>query len=82
VAVVDVQPANGRTFGALQLAGDETILPAGVGLQRQARIHPQLSLRAEPVRCLHQSNQKSGADGADRGNLAQQLRRAVFFPFG
>ena len=40
-------------------------------LQRQSAVGPQLPLGTEAMRCLHQRNQQSGADGADRGNLPQ-----------
>ena len=67
---------------AVELASNKAIFPAGVGLQRQAPVSPQLPLGPEAMRGLDQSNQQSGADGADRGNLAQQSRRAVLLALG
>src|SRR5215472_6069381 len=79
MVMVEVEAANGQDlFGSLELSSDETILPAGVGFQRQATIRPELSLGTEAVRRLDQSNQQSGADGTDGGNLSEQPGRAVF----
>ena len=71
VIMVFVQSADGQDFfRAFQLATHEAVFPTGVSLQRQAAVGPQLPLATEAVRRLHQSNQQSGADGADRGNPA------------
>jgi hypothetical protein len=72
VIVVDVQPADGEgLLGTLELATDKAIFPAGVGPQCQAAVGPELPFGAEAVGRLHQRNQQSSADGADRGNLPQ-----------
>jgi hypothetical protein len=42
-----------------------------VGSQSQSAVGSQLSLGTEAIGCLHQRNQQSGADGADRRNLPQ-----------
>jgi len=72
VIMVDVEPADGQDFlGAFELATDETIFSAGVRPQRQSAVGPQLPLGAEAIRRLYQSDQQSGADGANRRNLPQ-----------
>ena len=72
VIMVAVEPADGQNFlGAFQLASDEAIFPAGVRPQRQSTVGPELSLGPEAIGGLHQGDQESGADGADRGNLPQ-----------
>src|SRR5208282_5834930 len=82
VVVVDVESANGQDlFGAFELTSDEAVFPAGVGLQRQATVGPELPLGAEAMWRLDQSNQQSCANGADRGNLLQQLGGVVFPAF-
>ena len=70
--MVDVEPADGQNLlGAFQLATDEAIFSAGVSPQRQSTVSPQLPLGAEAIRRLYQSDQQSGADGANRRNLPQ-----------
>jgi hypothetical protein len=64
------------------LALDTLIFAAGMRLERQAAVSPQLPLDAKPMRRLDQRDEQSGANGADRGNLAQQFYRAVFPAFG
>ena len=50
VIMVAVEPANGQNFlGAFQLASDEAVFPAGVRLQRQTAVGPQLSLGPEAI---------------------------------
>jgi len=72
VVMVDVEPADGQDFlGAFELATDETIFSAGVRPQRQSTVSPQLPLGAEAIGRLYQSDQQSGADGANRRNLPQ-----------
>ena len=70
--MIFVQSADGHSFlGAFQLTANEAIFPAGVRPQRQSTVGPELSLCPEAIGGLHQSDQQSGADGADRGNLPQ-----------
>jgi hypothetical protein len=70
--MVDVEPADSQDLlGAFQVATDEPIFPTGVRSQRQSTIGPELSLGPEAIGGLHQSDQQSGAEGADRGNLPQ-----------
>src|SRR5271156_2510428 len=70
--VILVQSADGHSFlGAFQLAPNEAIFPTIVGSQSQSAVGPQLSLGTEAMGRLHQRNQQSGTDGADRGNLPQ-----------
>ena len=72
VIMVDVEPADGQDLlGAFQLATDEAIFPTGVRPERQATVGPELSLGAEAIRRLHQSDQQSGADEANGRNLPQ-----------
>ncbi len=72
VIMVDVEPADGQDFlRAFQLTTDEAIFPTGVRPQRQSTVGPELSLGPEAIGGLQQSDQQSGADGADRGNLPQ-----------
>src|SRR6266849_1005724 len=72
VIMIFVQSADGQDFlGALALATNETVFPTGVRLQCQAAVGPALPLGTEAMRRLHQSNQQSGAEGADRGNRRQ-----------
>src|SRR5580693_4139261 len=72
VIMVDVEPADGQDFlGAFELATDEAIFSAGVGPQRQSTVGPQLPFGAEAIGRLYQSDQQSGADGANRRNLPQ-----------
>src|ERR1700693_5215039 len=72
VIMVDVKPADGQDLlGAFQLASDKAIFPTGVSPQRQSTVGPQLPLGAEAIGRLYQSDQQSGADGANRGNLPQ-----------
>ena len=72
VIVVDIQPADGQgLLGTLELPTDKAIFPAGVGPQCQAAVGPELPFGAKAVGRLHQRNQQSSADGADRGNLPQ-----------
>jgi len=68
--VIFVQSADGHSFlGPFQLTANEVIFPTIVGSQSQSAVGPQLSLGTEAIGCLHQRNQQSGADGADRRNL-------------
>src|SRR5713101_2744893 len=55
----------------LQLSAHVTVLRTVARIDRQAAVRPQLSLAAEPMRGLHQRDQQSGPDWADRRNLAQ-----------
>ena len=72
VVMVDVEPADGQDLlGTFELATDETIFPTGVSPQRQSTVSPQLPLGAEAIGRLYQSDQQSGADGANRRNLPQ-----------
>jgi hypothetical protein len=72
VIVVEVQPADGHDFlGTFELATHETIFSTDVSPQCQATLGPQLTLGTKTVGRLHQCDQQSGADGADRGNLPQ-----------
>jgi len=72
VIMVDVEPADGQhLLGAFELTTDEAIFSAGVRPQRQSAVGPQLPLGAEAIGRLYQSDQQSGADGANRRNLPQ-----------
>src|ERR1700730_10542778 len=72
VIMVDVEPADGQDLlGAFQLAPDEAIFSAGLSPQRQSTVGPQLQLGPEAMGRLYQSDQQSGADGANRRNLPQ-----------
>src|SRR5215469_8647355 len=79
VIMVEVQPADGQgLFGAFQLATDKAVFPAGVGPKCQATIGPELPLGTETVRSLHDRNDQSGTDRANRGNLPQKFRGWMF----
>src|SRR3984893_3044563 len=77
--VIFVQSADGHSFlGAFQLTANEAIFPTIVGSQRQSAVSPQLPLGTEAMGGLHQSDQQSGPDPADRGNLPQQSHGRMF----
>jgi hypothetical protein len=63
--------------GSLQLALHVAVLRAGVRLQRQTAVRPQLPLGAKPMRRLHERHQQSGPNRADKGNPLEQLRRPM-----
>ena len=61
---------------AFQLTANEAIFPTIVGSQFQSAVGPQLlPLGTEAMWCLHQRDQQSGADRADRGNLPKSQGR-------
>ena len=71
VIVIAIQPANrSRLFRALQLSLDETLPGATVPLDPKSALGPELSLGAETMRWLHQSDQQSRPDRTDERNLA------------
>ena len=72
MVVVFVQAANGDQFlRASQLALRVAIVPAGVNLQGQSAIGPQLPLGAKTMRRLQQRNQQCRPDRSYVGNLPQ-----------
>ena len=71
VIMILVQAADGQELLATsELATHELVFPTAISLQRQAAVGPQLPLGTKTVWRLHQSNQQSGADRTNRGNLA------------
>src|SRR5712691_6075280 len=76
--VIVIQPANrDRLLGALQLSLDIPVLGTAVRLDCKPTVAPELSLGAKPVGRLQQRDQKGRSDRTDRGDLTEQLRRAV-----
>jgi hypothetical protein len=58
VIVIEVESADRNgSLRSLELSCDVAIFAAGVRLQTETAVGPQLSLRSEAVRRLHQSNQ-------------------------
>src|SRR5229473_8719799 len=78
VIVIAIQPANrDRLLGALQPSLDIPVLGTAVRLNSKTTVAPQLSLGAKSVWGLQQRDQQGRSDRTDRGNLTEQLRRAV-----
>src|ERR1700676_3416100 len=72
--VVDVETAQRRCLPRmLQLSPRVPIFAAAPRPQAQPAVVPQLSLRAETMRCLNESDQKGGPDRAQPGNLLEKL---------
>src|SRR6476646_370057 len=77
--MIFVQSADGHSFlRAFQLAANDAVFPTIVGSQSQSAVGPQLPLGTEAMGRLHQSDQQSGADRADRRNLPQQSHGRMF----
>jgi len=66
MVMVEVESADGYgLFGSFELAANETVFSAALGLQRQTNVGPELALATKAMGRLDQSHQKSGADGAE-----------------
>ena len=71
MVVVVIETTNHQWFlGTLELPFDVTVICAGVCLESQTAVGPQLPIGAESVRCLDQGDQESSPNRTDVGNLA------------
>ncbi len=65
-------------FGSFELAANETVFTAAVGLQRQTNVGPELALGTKAMGRLDQSHQQSGAEwGRSKESGAAILQRSV-----
>ena len=72
VIMILIEPTNLLgLFRTLELSAHVTVLRTVARIDRQSAVRPQLSLAAEPMWSLHQRDQQSSPDWADRRNLAQ-----------